>query len=110
MSFAENIGKNTGKNISKNVSGKNRQKLLDHAKQSTTCTVKATSKGVIQKTAEATDEFIGNEITDKITKFSRTSSHNTSETVSSETEVIEFDAKIPKERHVLLEKRLAKIY
>ena len=41
------MGKNIGKNISKNISSKFSQKLLDHAKQSTTDAFKTTSKGVI---------------------------------------------------------------
>ena len=36
LSFAKNMGKDIGKNIIKNLSGKNRQKLLDHTKQSAT--------------------------------------------------------------------------
>ena len=47
LSFAKNVGKNTGKNISKNLSSKYSQKLLDHAKQSTTDTLKTASKKVI---------------------------------------------------------------
>ena len=39
-SFAKNIGKNIGKNISKNLSGKYSQKILHHAKQSATDTLK----------------------------------------------------------------------
>ena len=42
-----------GKNISKNLSGKYSQKLLDHAKQSATDTLKAASERAIQKTTEA---------------------------------------------------------
>ena len=34
------MGKNIGKNISKSLSGKYRQKLLDHAKQSATDALK----------------------------------------------------------------------
>ena len=44
-------------------------KLLDHAKQSTTDAFKTASKTVIQKTAEATGDLIGNIIADKITKI-----------------------------------------
>ena len=32
--FVENMAKNIGKSLSKNLSGKYRQKLMDHAKQS----------------------------------------------------------------------------
>ena len=34
LPFAKNMGKNIAKNISKNLSGKDRQKLFDHTKQS----------------------------------------------------------------------------
>ena len=47
------IGKNIAKSISKNLSGKYSQKLIDHAKQSTTAAFKTTSKRVIQKLMEA---------------------------------------------------------
>ena len=46
-----------------------RQKLLDHAKQSATDALKTSSKRVIRKTAEATDDLIGNKIANKITKL-----------------------------------------
>ena len=48
------MGKNIGKNLSKSLSGKHDQKLLDHAIQSATDTLKTSSKRVIRKTAEAT--------------------------------------------------------
>ena len=98
LSFAKTMGKN--------LSGKYSQKLLNHAKQSTTDALKALSKRAVQKTAEGTGDLIGNKIADKITKVLRTSSQNTSERVPSETEDIKFDAKIPKERYILSEKRL----
>ena len=53
------------KNIGKNVSSKYSQKTLYHAKKSVTDVLKTTSKIVIQKTAEATDNLIGNK-TEKI--------------------------------------------
>ena len=40
--------KNIVKNISKNLSGKQRQKSLDHTKQSATDTLKTSLKRVIQ--------------------------------------------------------------
>ena len=43
-SFAKNMGKNIGKNVSKNLSREYSQKLLDHAKESTTDALKTTSK------------------------------------------------------------------
>ena len=60
LSFAKNMGKYIGKNISKNLSGKYCQNI-DHTKQSTTDALKA-SKRVIQKTADATGDLIGNKI------------------------------------------------
>ena len=75
------MGKNIGKNISKNSSGKysqklkklqklqKQQKLLDHAKQSVTDVFKTSSKIAIQKPAEATGDFVGNKIANKITVF-----------------------------------------
>ena len=97
--FAENMGKNTDKNWSKNFSGKYSQKLLYHAKQSATDARKTTSKTVIRKTAEATDDSIGNKIVDKIKKVSRTSPQNSLETVANEAENIELDREMPKERY-----------
>ena len=44
LSFVKIIGKNIGKNINRNFSGKYRQKLLDHAKQSATDKFKTSSK------------------------------------------------------------------
>ena len=80
LSFSRNMGKNIGKNISKKLSSKYNQKLLYHAKQSATNVLKAASKRVIQKTAEVCDDFIGNKIADKITRVSKTSPKNNSET------------------------------
>ena len=54
LSYAKNMSKNIAKNIRKNLSGKDSLKHLDHAKQYATDALKATSKRVIQKTAEAT--------------------------------------------------------
>ena len=64
MSFAENMGKNIGKNINKNYI----QKRLDHTKKSATDAHKTSPKRVIQKKADATGDFIGNKIADRIMK------------------------------------------
>ena len=45
-----------------------------------------------QKTAKANHDLIGNKIANKITKVSRSSSHNNSETITNEN-----DKEIPKE-------------
>ena len=76
LSFAKNIGKN--------VSNKYGQKLLDSAKKFTTDATKTASNRAIQKTAEATSDFIGNKIADKITSVSKKSAKKIS---NDETEV-----------------------
>ena len=59
------------KNMGKSLSNKYDQKLLDSAKKSTTDARKTASKRAIQKTAEVTGDFIGNNIADKITSVSK---------------------------------------
>ena len=115
MSFAKNMGKNIGKNISKTLSGNYSlgmlamcQKLVDHAEKSSTDDLKHSSKRVIQKTAEATGDLIGNKIADvvdkscdgRITKVKKNSQQNNSETVTNE-----HDKEIPKERFISPEER-----
>ena len=97
MSFAKNMGKNTGKNISKNLTGKYSKKRFDHAKKSATDAFKITSESVIQKIAKVT----GNKVVDRITKVSKTSQQNNSETTANE-----HNKEIPKERYISLEERL----
>ena len=80
MPFAKNMDGHTGKNLSKLFRSKYSQKLLDHTKQSTTDALKTSSKRAIQKTAETTADVIGNKIADKITRVSKTSLQNNSET------------------------------
>ena len=89
------MGKNIGKNISKNLSSKYSQKLFDHAKKSAPNALKTSSKSVIQKTAEATCDFLGNKIATRITKVSQNSQENNSETVTNDN-----DKEIPKERYI----------
>ena len=59
------------KNMGKSLSTKYGQKRLDSAKQSTSDAIKTASKRVIQKTAEETEDLIGNKIDDKITSGSK---------------------------------------
>ena len=56
------------KYMGKNLSGKYSHKLLDHAKQSATDTLKTTSERAIQKTGEATGDLIVSKISDKSLK------------------------------------------
>ena len=99
LSFAKNMGKNIDKNLSKILSGKYSQKLLDHPKKSATDALKTSSKRVIQKTAEATRDLIGNKIANKIMGVSN-SQQNNSETVTNE-----YHKETPKERYVFPEER-----
>ena len=89
------------KSISKNVSSKFSQKRIDHAKHFTINEVKATSKKVIQKTAVAANDLIGNKIVDKTTRVSKTSQKNNSETNEED---------ILKERYTSSEQRQKIIY
>ena len=73
------MGKFIGKNISKNLSSKYSQKFLGHAKQSITDAFKTASERAILKTAQATSDFISNEVADKIGKVSKSSQQNDSE-------------------------------
>ena len=61
-----------------------RQKLLDHPKQSATDILKTSSERVIQETAEATVDLIGNTIANRITKVSKNSQQNNLETLINE--------------------------
>ena len=61
------------------LTSKYSQKIIDHAKQSATDAIETASKRATQKTAEATDDLIGNNIADKITRVSKTSPNNNSE-------------------------------
>ena len=69
-----------GENISQNLSSKYSQIIIDHAKLSATDAIKTASKRAIQKTAEATGDLIGIKMADKITRASKNSPQNNSET------------------------------
>ena len=77
------------------MSGKYCQSLLDHAKQSAADALKTSWKRVIQKTARATDDLVGNTIANKTTKTSNTLQQNNSETTANEN-----DKEISKERYI----------
>ena len=104
MSFAKNNCKNVGKNIIINLSGKYipvmlaaRQNFLIGLKIYETDALKTSSKRLIQKIAEATGDFIGNKIDDRVRKVSKNSKQNHSEKVT-----IEYDKEIPKEKYISL--------
>ena len=101
------MGKDIGENISKHVSGKYspgmlvmRKKLLDHTKESATDVFKTALKRGIQKTTEATDDFIGNKIAYKIIKVSKNSQQNNSETATNK-----HYKEVAKERYISPEER-----
>ena len=62
-------------------------------------------KRTIQKTAGATDDLRGNKIAYKMENLSRTSQRNSSKIVTNQTENIELDREIPKERYISPEKK-----
>ena len=96
------MGRNFGKNKIRNLSSKYRysQKLIHYAKLSATGALKTASKIPIQKTAEKTGDLIRKKIADRITKVSKTSSQNNSETNKEE---------ILRERYLSLEQRQKKL-
>ena len=59
-----------------------RQKRLDYTKKSATDALKTSSERVIQKAAEAIGDLIYNKIASKITRVSKASQQNISETVT----------------------------
>ena len=97
LSFAKNIGTHVTK-VAKKLSNKCSQKLLESAKKSTADAIKTVSKRSIQKTVEATDDFIGNKTADKITSVSKKSSKELHSQNENELE-------ISKERYISPEKR-----
>ena len=76
-------------------------------KQSATNALKPASKRSNQKTAEATDDLIGNRSARKITKVSKASSQNNSKTVTTKQGNIGLDREIPRERYISSEKKTA---
>ena len=96
LSFARNIGTHAAK-VAKNISDKYSQKLVDTTKKSATDAIKTASKIAIQKTAEATEDLVGNKIADKITSASKKSSKKP---LDEEIQSTEVNNEIPKERYI----------
>ena len=82
------------------MSNKYCRKLLDSARKSITDAITA-SKREIQKTAEATDDLIGNRIADKITNLSKKSSRE----LHSQNDEADNEIEISKDRYISPEKR-----
>ena len=68
LSFARNLDTHATK-VAKNLNNKYGQKLADSAKTSTSDALKIASKRVIQETAEASGDLVGNFIADKVTSI-----------------------------------------
>ena len=73
--------------MEKSLSNKYDQELLDSAEKSATDVIKTASKRVIQKTAEATGDLIGNKIADKITSVSKKLNNNNSNNNNEDVEI-----------------------
>ena len=100
LSFARNMGKNTCKNLRSKYS----QTLLDLAKQSAADALKTDHfkrRDEKKQTAEATGDLIGNKVTDKITRVSKTSPKNNSET--NEEEMLRERCISLKERQIIID-------
>ena len=61
----------TGISAAKKIGDKYGKKLMDNAKKSRINAAKTAPKRVVQKTAEATRDLIGNKIADKITSLGK---------------------------------------
>ena len=92
---------NISKSISKNVSSKFSQKRIDHAKHFTINWIKATSKRVIQKTAQETGDLIGNKIVDKITRVQKVLKKNNPE--ENEEEILRERYTSPEQRQKIID-------
>ena len=68
LSFARNFGNKYGKSM---ISSKNVNKLMDGATKTSKGFAKISGKKVIHKTAEATEDLVGNKIADKITSMGK---------------------------------------
>ena len=87
------------KSMGKNLSNKYSQKLLDTAKKSISDVINTASKIAILKRAEATGDLIGNKIADKITRVSKKTQNNKSESDSDSLEDVQ------NQRYTSLEER-----
>ena len=68
LSFARNFGDEYGKSI---INSKNVKKLMDGATKTSKDFAKIAGKKIIHKSSEATGDFVGNKIPDKITSMGK---------------------------------------
>ena len=91
------LSKNTSKNINKMLCGKCSQNLLYHAKKLLQNGLKTTLKGVIQKTAEATNNLADNKFGDRLTRVeSRSNPETPSRTDENSIQIPKERCKLPK--------------
>ena len=76
------------------------RKFLIKLKKSATDALKTSSKRIIQKTAETTGDLIGKKVANRITKVSKNSPQNISQTVTNG-----HNKETPKERYVSSEEK-----
>ena len=89
MSFAKNIGNKYGRKIfdkSIDVGKKYGKKLLDNSISAGKDFAKIAGKKVLTKSAEATEDMIGNEIADRITKSTRNKDQKEDDRIMEETQ------------------------
>ena len=92
--------------LGENLSNEYCQKLLDSARKSTTDAIKTASKRVIQKTAKATGDLIGNKIADKITSVSKKCNNNNNNNEDVELTAHKKDTYLQKKEQIIEELRL----
>ena len=106
MSFAKNIGSKYGRKIfdkSIDASNKYGRKILDKSVDASKDFAKIADKKVLHKSAEATEEMIGNKVADRITKSSRNKAHKGDDRIMEETQEIYIPPKKGNKRDLKLE-------
>ena len=91
MSFAKNIGNKYGRKIfdkSIDASNKYGRKILDKSMDVGKGFAKIAGKKILHKSAEATEEMIGNKVADRITKSSRNNAQKEDDRIMGETQEI----------------------
>ena len=91
MSFARNIGSKYGKKIfdvSKSMKKKYGKEILDNSLSAGKDFAKIAGKKVLDKSAEATGDLIGNKIADRITKSARNKEQKEDDRIMEETQEI----------------------
>ena len=91
MSFARNIENKYGKklfDVSKPMKNKYGKKILDNSLSAGKDFAKIAGKKVLNKSAEATGDLIGNKIADRITKSARNKEQKEDDRIMEETQEI----------------------